>query len=201
MPPLLGGGLSLIDGVSPVSGASRVARSRLAREGALIFYWDLGGYQRIYIYIYIMPHSGCWLVIVSPYEAGGGLRRARGRRGCAGECAINCCHHRQTWPKSGTSKSGQVCCAAEAKIMEAGIVFAMATSRASCAAGRQAIQDCSTSSESSQHGASGHRSRIQACAQQSCAKSGNVLCCAGEGLCHAGNLPSTRNRCLRRQAC
>ena len=103
--------------------------------------------------------------------------------------------------KSGTSKSGQVCCAAEAKIMEAGIMFAMATSRASCAAGRQSIQDCSTSSESSQHGASGHRSRIQACAQQSCAKSGNVLCCAGEGLCHAGNLPSTRNRCLRRQAC
>ena len=86
----------MIDGVSPVSGASRVARSRLAREGALIFYWDLGGYQRTYMYI--MPHSGCWLVVVSPYEAGGGLRRARGRRGCAGECAINCCHHHQTWP-------------------------------------------------------------------------------------------------------
>ena len=60
VPPLLGGGLSLIDGVSPVSGASRVARSRLTREGALIFYWDLGGYRRIYIYI--MLCSGRFVV-------------------------------------------------------------------------------------------------------------------------------------------
>ena len=51
VPPLLGGGLLLIDGVSPVSGASRVARSRFAREGALIFIgtWE---YIKENIYIY-----------------------------------------------------------------------------------------------------------------------------------------------------
>ena len=42
-----------------------------------------------------------WLV-VSPYKAGGGLRRARGRRGCAGECAIDCRRNHQANPNRAT---------------------------------------------------------------------------------------------------
>ena len=187
----------MIDAVSPVSGVSRVARSRLAREGALIFYWDLGGYQRIYI----MPHSGYWLVIVSPYEAGGGLRRARGRRGCAGECAINCCHHHQTWPNRAHPNRDKCAVRQRQKSwkQESYSRWRLRARRVQRGSKRFRIAAHRQNRRSMVHLAIDHVSRRAR--TQSCAKSGNVLCCAGEGLCHAGNLPSTRNRCLRRQAC
>ena len=124
-----------------------------------------------------MLHSGRWLVIVSPYKAGGGLRRARGRRGCAGECAINCCHHHQTWPNRAKpnreARAGKRGCT-----MAAGtIALAVEASRVACAAGRPSHRGRSTESESRQRAAFDCRSRIQVCLQQSHKNSQNVPRC------------------------
>ena len=144
---------------------------------------------------------GRWLVIVSPYEAGGGLRRARGRRGCAGECAINRCHHHQTWPNRERPNREALVAERGCKMEGGALALGMGVSLATRSVGSWSNRNRRTSSESPRRAAFGHRLRIWARVLQSCAKSGNVHCCAGEGLHHAVNLPSTRNRCLRRQAC